>query len=131
MKKLKELIMYLIFGVLTTVVALGVYYICIFTFLNADNAIQLQIANILSWIAAVAFAYLTNRKYVFESKDTNKLKEAAKFTVARLFTLFVDMLIMFVGVTLLHRSDTIMKLVSQVVIIIGNYIISKFFVFKK
>ena len=66
MKKIctKEVIMYLIFGVLTTVVSLIVYYGLIFTLLNPENAIQLQIANILSWIAGVAFAYITNRKFV-------------------------------------------------------------------
>ena len=62
----REVIMYLIFGVLTTVVSLVVYYALIFTILNPENAIQLQIANILSWVAGVAFAYVTNRKYEFE-----------------------------------------------------------------
>ena len=71
----KEVIMYLIFGVLTTIVSLAVYYVLIFTLLNPENAIQLQIANILSWIAGVAFAYVTNRKFVFESKEKNKFKE--------------------------------------------------------
>lgn len=66
--------MYLIFGVLTTVVSLAVYYLLIFTVLNPENAIQLQIANILSWVAGVAFAYITNRKYVFESNEKIKLK---------------------------------------------------------
>lgn len=55
-KKYKEIINYLIVGVLTTVVSLGTYYVCVLTVLNPDNALQLQIANIISWIAAVAFA---------------------------------------------------------------------------
>ena len=129
--KYKEVINYLIFGVLTTVVSLAVYYICVFTFLNPENAIQLQIANILSWIAGVAFAYFTNRKYVFESKENNKLKEAGKFVLARLITLVMDMIIMWLGVTVLHLNDKIIKLISQVVIIVSNYIFSKVFVFKK
>ena len=129
--KYKEVINYLIFGVLTTVVSLAVYYICVFTFLNPENAIQLQIANILSWIAGVAFAYFTNRKYVFESKENNKLKEAGKFVLARLVTLVMDMIIMWLGVTVLHLNDKIIKLISQVVIIVSNYIFSKVFVFKK
>ena len=127
----KEVIMYLIFGVLTTVVSLAVYYALIFTILNPDNAIQLQIANILSWIAGVAFAYVTNRKYVFESKETNKVKELSKFVTSRLVTLFLDMFIMFVGVTCLKGNDKIVKLISQVLVIIGNYIFSKIFVFRK
>ena len=55
------------------------YYACVFTFLNPNNPVQLQIANIISWIAAVTFAYFTNRKFVFESKNENMLKEAAAF----------------------------------------------------
>ena len=76
--KHKEIINYLIVGVLTTVVSLAVYYISTFTFLNAENPIQMQIANILSWIAGVTFAYFTNRKFVFESKNKNKVKGATK-----------------------------------------------------
>ena len=120
-----------IFGVLTTIVSLSVYYFCVLTFLNPNNAFQLQIANILSWILAVAFAYVTNRKFVFESKDPNKLKELIKFVTARLLTLFLDMLVMFILVTLLHFNDKISKLISQVIITISNYIFSKIFVFKK
>ncbi len=127
----KEVIMYLIFGVLTTVVSLAVYYICILTFLNPENAVELQIANIISWIAGVLFAYVTNRKYVFESKEDNKVKEFCKFTGSRIITLLLDMVIMFVGVTCMHGDDKIVKLISQVLVIVGNYIFSKIFVFKK
>lgn len=111
--------------------ALGVYYGSVLTFLNPNNGIELQIANILSWIAGVIFAYFTNRKYVFESKNPNKLQEAAKFTASRLVTLFLDMATMFIGVTLLKFNDKIIKLIAQVLVIIGNYIFSKLFVFKK
>lgn len=129
--KYKEVINYLIFGVLTTIVSLLIYYISVYTFLNPENAIQLQIANIISWIAGVAFAYFTNRKYVFESKENKKLKEASKFVLARVVTLVMDMIIMGLGVTVLHLNDKIIKLISQVVIIVSNYIFSKVFVFKK
>ena len=130
-KKYKEIINYLIVGGLTTFVALGVYYGSVLTFLNPNNGIELQIANILSWIAGVIFAYFTNRKYVFESKNPNKLQEAAKFTASRLVTLFLDMATMFIGVTLLKFNDKIIKLIAQVLVIIGNYIFSKLFVFNK
>ena len=129
-KKYKEIINYLIFGVLTTVVSLVIYYGSVYTFLNPENAVQLKIANILSWIAGVAFAYFTNRKYVFESQETNKAKEASKFVLARVTTLIMDMIIMWLGVTVLHFNDKIIKLISQVVIIISNYVFSKLFVFK-
>ena len=129
--KNKELINYLIFGVLTTIVSLAIYYISVFTFLNPKNPVELQIANILSWIAGVTFAYFTNRKYVFESKNTNKIQEATKFVSSRLTTLFLDMLVMWLGVTVLHFNDKIIKIISQVLVIVGNYILSKLFVFKK
>ena len=129
--KYKEVINYLIFGILTTVISLLVYYICVFTFLNPENAIQLQVANILSWIAGVAFAYFTNRKFVFESKEKNKIKEAGKFILARVITLIIDMIIMWLGVTILNLNDKIIKLMSQVIIIVSNYVFSKVFVFKK
>lgn len=129
--KYKEIINYLIVGGLTTFVALGVYYASVLTFLNPNNGIELQIANILSWIAGLIFAYFTNRKYVFESKNPNKLQEAAKFTASRLITLFLDMATMLIGVTLLKFNDKIIKLVAQILVIVGNYIFSKLFVFKK
>ena len=129
--KYREIISYLIVGGLTTVVSLGVYYACVFTFLNPDKPVQLQIANIISWIAAVTFAYFTNRKFVFESKNKNMLKEAAAFFAARIGTLLMEMGIMLVFVTLLGFNDKIMKLVVQFVIIVANYIFSKFLVFNK
>ena len=129
--KYKEIINYLIFGVLTSVVSIGVYYICVYTFLNPENVVQLQIANIISWVAGVAFAYVTNRKFVFESKEENKLKEAGKFVTSRITTLLMDMTIMFIGVTLCKFNDKIIKLISQVVVIVMNYLLSKIIVFKK
>jgi len=127
----KEVINYLIFGVLTTIVSLVVYYISVYTFLDPENALQLQIANVISWIAGVTFAYFTNRKYVFESKTKNKVKEAGKFVFARLTTLILDMLIMWLGVTILHLNDKVFKLIAQVLVIVSNYVLSKVFVFKK
>lgn len=127
----KEVILYVIFGVLTTIVSLVTYYICVGTFLNAENAIQLQIANIIAWIISVAFAYITNRKFVFESTNKNKLDEATKFVTSRIATLLMDMFIMFLGVTLLKLNDGIIKIISQVIVIVANYVFSKIFVFKK
>lgn len=129
--KNEEIWNYLIVGGLTTLVSLIVYYVCVCTFLNASNAIELQIANIISWIISVAFAYITNRVFVFKSKARNIMKEASSFVGSRVITLILDMLIMFIIVTLLHLNDKIGKIVSQIVVIIGNYIISKLFVFKQ
>lgn len=127
----KEVILYIIFGVLTTIVSLVTYYICVATFLNAENAIQLQIANVIAWIVSVAFAYITNRKFVFEVTNTNKFREATKFVTSRIATLLMDMLIMFLGVTILKLNNEIIKLLSQVIVIVANYVFSKIFVFKK
>lgn len=130
-KKYKEIINYLIVGVLTTVVSLAVYYICVITFLDPKNAIELQIANVISWIAAVTFAYITNRKFVFESKNPDMLKEAAAFVGARVVTLLMDMFCMFIIVTCMGLSDKIAKLMVQVIVIVANYVFSKIFVFRK
>lgn len=130
-EKYREIINYLIFGVLTTVISLIVYYGLTYTIINPDNAFMLQVANVISWIAGVLFAYFTNRKYVFESKNENKLKEFLSFVGARITTLLLDMAIMGVGVSLLHGNDKIMKLISQVLVIVGNYLLSKIFVFRK
>ena len=127
----KEVINYLIFGGITTVICLLVYYILTSTIINPKNAIELQIANIISWIVGVTIAYITNRKYVFESKNKNYKKEVSSFVIARIITLLMDMAIMYIGVTILKGNDKILKLISQVVIIISNYIFSKIFVFKK
>lgn len=129
--KYREVIMYLIFGVLTTVISLLVYYGLVYTVLNPEDAIQLQVANIISWVAGVTFAYFTNRKYVFESSNKNRLKEAGSFVLARVTTLVMDMAIMFLGVTILAFNDKIIKIISQVAVIVANYIFSKIFVFKK
>lgn len=133
--KYKEIINYLIFGVLTTIVNLVIKYILLFTILNPTNAFELQVAIIISWIAGVLFAYFTNRKFVFESKNENKLKEFISFVVARITTLLLEMFIMWFFVTLLKlNSDlyvVIFTLIAQVAVVIGNYIFSKLFVFKK
>lgn len=134
-KKYKEIINYLIFGGLTTVVNLLVKYALLFTIFNATNPIQLQISIVTSWIAAVLFAYFTNRKFVFESKSQNKLKEFISFIIARISTLLLEMLIMWFFVTLLKLNSDfcviIFTMIAQIVVIIGNYIFSKLFVFKK
>lgn len=122
---------YLIIGILTTVVSLVTYFIATRTFLDPTKKIELQIANVLSWIFAVAFAYITNRLLVFKSKNKNIINEISKFIGSRIASLFMDMFIMFIVVSVLLQSDIIGKVISQVVVTITNYILSKLFVFKK
>lgn len=128
--KHKEIINYLIVGVLTTVVSLAVYYACVLTVLNPLNPVQLQIANVISWVAAVTFAYFTNRKYVFESNDPNMVQEGAKFFASRIGTLLMDMGTMFLLVTVIGVNDKIAKLIVQVIVTVGNYVFSKMLVFR-
>ena len=139
MKKIKELIknflkqeivLYGIVGVLTTVVSLAIKYILLFTVLDAENAVQLQIAVIISWVGACLFAYITNRIWVFKSKSKELLKEIVKFFSSRIATQGLEMLIMHIFVTLLKMNVIIWTLVAQVLVIIGNYILGKLVVFK-
>lgn len=134
-KKYKEIINYMIFGVLATVVNLAVKWLLLFTILNKENGFELQTAIIISWIAAVLFAYFTNRKFVFESKNEKKLKEFISFIASRLATLLIEMFVMWFFVTLLKLNSNsyviVFTLVAQALVIIGNYVFSKLFVFKK
>lgn len=129
--KYKELINYLIFGVLTTVVSLVTYYLLVFTILDANNPIELQIANIISWITCVTFAYITNKKYVFAPTNKSLIREILEFYASRIASLFIDMGFMFLFVSVLKFNDTVIKMIGQVVIITINYILSKLIVFKK
>ena len=125
----EEIINYLIAGGLTTIVSLAAYYICVLTFLDPADPLKLQMANVISWVLAVAFAYGINRSFVFKSKSENRFMEAVRFVGARVTTLLMDMAVMYVFVTLLGGSDKIGKLFSQVVVLVGNYLFSKLFVF--
>lgn len=130
-KKNKEIINYLIVGVLTTLVSILSYFLFTISILNPNNQIELQVANILSWVLAVIFAYFTNRKYVFVSNNKHKLEEFLKFTSSRITTLLIEMIFMYIFVSILLFNDKIMKIIAQIVVIVLNYILSKLFVFKK
>ncbi|MCH5167042.1 MAG: GtrA family protein [Erysipelotrichales bacterium] len=122
---------YLIVGLLTTVVSLVTYFVVTRTFLDPNEKLELQIANIIAWVFAVMFAYVTNRIFVFKSKNKNIVSELSKFVGSRIASLLMDMSIMFVIVSLLSLSDIIGKIASQIVVTIANYILSKLIVFKK
>ncbi|MDD6571863.1 MAG: GtrA family protein [Thermoflexaceae bacterium] len=130
-KKYEEIWNYLVVGGLTTLVSFAAYFIVTRTILDVNHPIQLQIANILQWIAGVLFAYFTNRKFVFKSTNENKMQEFISFTSSRVVTLILDMVIKGVMVTWLGMNDLIALVVSMVVVIIGNYVLSKFFVFNR
>lgn len=122
--KNKEVINYLIVGGLTTVVSIVSY--ALFRFI-INNYI---VCTVLSWITAVLFAYVTNRKFVFESKDKKIILEFIKFVSCRLLTLGSEILVMYILVDLLKLNDMISKVLVQFIIVILNYILSKIIVFK-
>lgn len=133
--KNEEFWSYIVVGLLTTIVSIAVKWGLLFTILDAKKEIELQIAIIISWIAAVLFAYVTNRFYVFKSKSKDLLKEFTSFVGSRILTLLMEMFIMWFFITFL-KLDTkvwviIWTIICQVLITLFNYIFSKIFVFKK
>ena len=129
LKKYKFIILYGIFGVLTTVINI-VSYSLLFEVFGISNVVS----NIIAWILSVLFAFITNKLWVFDSKSLEFklfLKELGNFTVCRLATGVLDLGIMFVGVDLLNGPAIILKVISNIIVIILNYVMSKLFVFKK
>ena len=123
----RETVTYLIFSVLTTAVNYVVY----------DGLLRLRvnylIANVIAWIAAVLFAYFTNKHFVFESRDyrlRTVLPEMGRFAAGRLITLGIEQAILFIGVDLLGGNERVMKLCAAVIVVILNYVFSKLFIFK-
>ena len=132
-KKYYEIINYLIFGFLTTIVSVVTYIIFANTLFSNKGIFDIQCANVLSWICAVAFAYITNRLFVFKSDTVGKekIKEIFNFVIARFFSLIIDMFMMFLLFNVMHIDDTISKIIVQFIVVIMNYIFSKVMVFKK
>lgn len=127
--KYKEVINYLIFGVLTTVVNYVSYLILAKVF-----NVNYLASTVISQIISIIFAYVTNKIFVFESKTTTTkelIKEMVSFFGFRGISLLLDMAFMYIFVDLLKLNDAVMKLVSNVLIVIANYVFSKLFVFKK
>lgn len=130
-KKHKEIINYVIVGGLTTVASMAIFYGSTWTFLDGHDPFQLQVANVLSWVGAVLFSYIANRLFVFESKNPKIFKELIAFVSSRLVTLLLDMGTMFLLSSVLHINYNFAKIVAMVLVTVGNYVISKVFVFKK
>jgi putative flippase GtrA len=146
--KYKEIITYVVFGVLTTVVSWGSYTV----FVNACH-MKVFLANLLSWVCAVAFAYVTNKLWVFESKSWKAnvvVKEIISFVASRGVTGVIEIVAvpllaktgfdnifynilekMNVSVKILYTDGIYSKVVLAVVVVILNYFLSKFLIFKK
>lgn len=152
----REIITYVVFGVLTTVVNLVVFYItkkifisigwdgvfnAVFSSAESEKILALLgkgtdylDATVIAWVAAVIFAFITNKLVVFESKSWKPSvagKEFVAFIGARVFSLLVELLFMFVTVTLLSFNEFIAKIFVQFIVVVLNYIFSKLIIFKK
>ncbi len=125
-KKYEEIINYLIVGGMTTLVSIGVYALCTKCF-----HINYMIANVVSWIISVLFAYITNRIFVFKSKSENIILEVYQFFKYRIFSFLIEIFLMYVFVELISIDDMISKVIVQIIVIVLNYVFSKLFVFKK
>ena len=130
--KHKEIISYLFFGGLTTLVYYGVYYV--FSWKIGFSA---WLSGVFAWVAAVAFAYITNKIWVFESKKTDKktvTRELISFIVARLISLGMSTVILFIFIDWFGYDTTIQEFIvltaANIVVIIFNYFASKYFIFK-
>lgn len=129
LKKHWDIVTYLFFGVLTTAVNYAVYLPC-YNLLGLNGAVS----NVVAWIVAVAFAYLTNKPWVFKSHDWSLdtvLPELGKFVACRVGSGVLETGIIFVFVDWLGLDGNVFKLITSVLVVILNYIGSKLFVFKK
>ena len=128
-KKYKEILLYLFFGGLTAVVSIGSY-----AYMDVVMGMNPLIANIISWILAVTFAYITNKIWVFqvEIHGTKELfQQIFSFYTGRLLTLGIEEAILLIFITKLGFNSIAVKVVAQVVVVVSNYIISKCFVFRE
>lgn len=128
-KKYEDVILYLFFGGLTFLISIGSYYIFAETF-----EMHYMVANVISWIIAVLFAYVTNRIFVFKSNARGMkqiIKELWLFIACRLTTGGIEVVIMFLGVSLMSINDMIVKVIAQIIVILSNYVFSKLIIFKK
>lgn len=150
----KEIVSYIFFGLMTTIVNLAVFYLVkklfgaigwngLFNTIVPEDSKIVELfsggseyldANLIAWVAGVIFAFVTNKLFVFESKSWKPSvagKEFTAFISARVFSLVVEMLGMFVMVSLLTWHELVAKLIVGVVVIIMNYVFSKLLIFKK
>ena len=127
--KYKSFVLYVFFGGCTTVINIAAYALC-----TRGFGLGTVLANIVAWVLAVSAAYITNKIWVFESKAWTKkaiIREAASFAACRIVTGAMDLAIMYVSVDLLCLPDMMMKVLSNALVIVLNFIFSKLIIFKK
>lgn len=127
MKKHRQIILYLIFGVLTTLINIVAYWL-----FAHPLSLGTLASTILAWLTSVFFAFFTNKSIVFESRGKKRfLFELFTFLCSRVLTGVIDLAIMFVFVDVLLLNDMVIKIVSNIIVIVLNYVLSKFIVFRK
>lgn len=124
-----DIVSYLFFGVCTTIVNYAIYYPCL-------NVLKFSasVSNMIAWVVAVAFAFLTNKPFVFKSNDWSMktvVPELSKFVGCRIGSGAAETVILFLAVDLLGWNGNLWKLVTQVMVTVMNYIGSKLLVFRK
>ena len=133
--KHKEIVLYIVFGALTTLVNFIVYYPLVnIRAMEPHKDWWVLVVNVLAWIFAVAFAFVTNKLFVFESKEHDKktlFLQITSFVGSRLFSLLVEEGILALFVSLLHFNENVWKLIAAVFVVIMNYFFGKFLVFRK
>ncbi len=128
-KKNKEMLLYLFFGGLSFIVSVATYAV-----FNVTCGFNALIANVLSWVITVMFAFLTNRVWVFAAPTKTAMefiKQMISFYSGRVITLVVEEVILGVFINLCGFNSILIKVIAQIVVIILNYVISKLFIFKK
>lgn len=128
MNRKKEIFNYLLFGGLTTLVNIVTYYLFV-TFLHVDY----KVATTIAWIVSVLFAYITNKKYVFNSKHSTfaqVFKEFFYFMGFRILSYFIDIFSMILLVEVIHVNDLLAKIIANVIVVVFNYFASKYVIFK-
>ena len=132
--KHREILVYLVVGVMTTIVAWAAKFLWNFIFYAGTahpNPVQTTILTIVEFVAGVAFAYPTNRKWVFRSTNPNILKEAAGFVASRLATFAIQMLLNLLLINVLNINFYVATVLISVVVVVSNYVFSKLLVFRK
>lgn len=132
MTKYREIIIYLIVGVMTTIVSWAACFLVKYLWLDPDISWQNFVINSFGWIVGVSFSYPLSRKWVFKSSNPNIAKEFGGFAASRLSTWILDIVVMWVTVNAFHMNYWIAKIfISSVLVTIINYIFSKLLIFKK
>ncbi len=128
-----EMVSYIIFGVLTTAVNI-VSFGLLRPVIRFNAYWDVIVVNTIAWILSVAFAFITNKLFVFKSKSFEKklfMRELTTFVEARLFSLVVDTLGMYLLINVLYWNDWVSKIIMNVIVVVINYILSKLVIFKK